>query len=539
MAHFPPEIFNEIFSVATPDTVRTCRLLNRHLSQLATSHAFRHVRIEAAGEVSKFVNISQAPHLRCHTRELSISTLVGPPFEYHVNNTCKFPLDFFLALPNLRLFSGLTRLHLGFNEYCGNNEARTFLDVEENNDFRYYVLWTVFACLTGEWTAESSSDLYEDLDFNIYEEDNHEESEDDEGSEGMVSPETLLERLTLEAVDARTDVITLEALAIQNLAGYDDTRLTSSDLFRKVLSTITDLKLHVVFEKEDECPEDEIYLPERFAFMESLHKTWLAPKVAQNLRVLSLFCDDYWGWTPKMDFREINPGIGPHSGFPNLEVLALGNYIFSHDWQIDWIPSLGRQNRYGGLRELYLDDCPILYYFHLYTDLDKSTGYPVTKSFLGSHNEPLGTQLKQESHLRWDHILSSWKKNMNALKVFRSGSGDWQSHNSDLIGSAYEQLGLGWTDRHDNRFNRANFITYDCPPPRDREEISDFRRWFRGVGIGSDETTPPLQYIEFHHGTGPSPWLGGTDAEHGFFEHPHESDLQALEHLLKTIKSHT
>lgn len=42
--------------------------------------------------------------------------------------------------------------------------------------------------------------------------------------------------------------------------------------------------------------------------------------------------------------------------FPNLQSLALGNFSFCHDVQVDWILSHG-----ATLRELYLDACTILY----------------------------------------------------------------------------------------------------------------------------------------------------------------------------------
>lgn len=41
----------------------------------------------------------------------------------------------------------------------------------------------------------------------------------------------------------------------------------------------------------------------------------------------------------------------------SLRVLALGNYTLSHDWEIDWIASLGKQNGHSGLQEIYLDEC--------------------------------------------------------------------------------------------------------------------------------------------------------------------------------------
>lgn len=39
-----------------------------------------------------------------------------------------------------------------------------------------------------------------------------------------------------------------------------------------------------------------------------------------------------------MDLRAVNPGSGRTSGgLLHLRVLALGHYVFSHEWQVDWI----------------------------------------------------------------------------------------------------------------------------------------------------------------------------------------------------------
>ncbi|KAI1402009.1 hypothetical protein F4819DRAFT_305431 [Hypoxylon fuscum] len=527
MAAFPPEIFNCVFSLAAHQTLLNCRLLNKQLSSLATSHAFRHIYLEAAGDVSHFVKISQTPHLRSQVREVSIDTLVES-FQYHRNETPKFPLGFFLALSDLRLFSELKKLNLIFNEYCGNEEEHyTLYSIEENYDFRYWVLWTAFSCLTGEWTAQSSSDLYEELDITFYE------------NEESIGQEVFLGRLNsgdTNDLSGRASVIALETLTIRNLAGYDDTRLTSSDLFKKVLSTVTDLKLYIVFETYDSSPENEMYFPEPYGFMESLDKTWLAPEIARNLRVLSLFCDNYWGWIPKMDFRDVNPSTGPESGFPKLEVLALGNYVFSHEWQIGWFASLGHHNRYGGLRELYLDDCPILYFARIYGELDQtpgSVGYPLKESILAQQWE---NEVNQNYHMRWHHVLPRWRENMTALKVFRMGHGNWRSHQTQLIQEAYNELGIEWKNVYWQRFDRMNFETFDCHPGvENRSDVEDYAPWFEGVGIGEDRDVT-LQYIHFNHEIGPSQWVVDEEAENADFEKPRALDEQSLEGLRATIR---
>lgn len=128
--------------------------------------------------------------------------------------------------------------------------------------------------------------------------------------------------------------IELRSLTVSNLADRDDKRLTSSPAFKAVLSSpsFVDLKM-LVTDKFKPLDNTELALhhPDKYNFFESLPATWLAPVVTQNLRTLSLYYHgSYWGWCPKLDFRLVNPAPGG-GGFPNLRVLALGHYVFSHD----------------------------------------------------------------------------------------------------------------------------------------------------------------------------------------------------------------
>jgi len=70
------------------------------------------------------------------------------------------------------------------------------------------------------------------------------------------------------------------------------------------------------------------------------------------------------GFFPKLDLRTIH--------FPQLRTLALGNYTFTHDWQLEWITSHALT-----LQNLYLDDCPILYQMILFLAPKDSEGYYV------------------------------------------------------------------------------------------------------------------------------------------------------------------
>ncbi|KAK7937767.1 uncharacterized protein PG986_014635 [Apiospora aurea] len=178
-------------------------------------------------------------------------------------------------------------------------------------------------------------------------------------------------------------------------------------------------------------------LGDRFDYFQNLPKVWLPPSIAQNLRVLSLSYDDYWGWTPKMDFRTVNPGVG----FPNLKVLSLGCYVFSYKWQVDWIASLGRQNGRGGLEELYLKDCPIMWEARVHSALDDSItelqtssgevvqisneGYPTNQSL--QLPDDLSGLIEVSFPLRWSSVLDHWANSTlsSTLKTFVMGSEPW------------------------------------------------------------------------------------------------------------------
>lgn len=61
-----------------------------------------------------------------------------------------------------------------------------------------------------------------------------------------------------------------------------------------------------------------------------------------------------------MAFRLVSPGVPV--AFPKLCVLALGNFVFSQPWQVNWITNLIE----AGLEELYPDDCPVLWHAYTY-----------------------------------------------------------------------------------------------------------------------------------------------------------------------------
>ncbi|EON99919.1 putative f-box domain protein [Phaeoacremonium minimum UCRPA7] len=556
MVPFSADLYQHVFSFLPQRTVLDCRLLNKSVGGLATVLAFRHVRLEAcrAAPVG-FIKLAFNEGLRNLVREITLDTWVGPEFNYHANLNYEEPKAFLRALPHLRSFRNLMKLNVRFNEYCGNEDGDDWggISFEETYDFRFCILDAVFRCVAGTWTESYQREWLEEHDL-----------EDDVSDEDV--QDTFLGYLDANDMFPTTPM-QLTSLTISNLADYDDRRLTSSEAFMTVMAlpSLRELKVLVTVELVDYAPEDAVWLPEQYDFFESLPQTWLSPSIAQDLRVLSLYSVDYWGWNPKMDFRVVNPLAGKQSGFPNLRVLALGNYIFSHEWQVDWIASLGRCNGRGGLEELYLDDCPIMWQARNYepfdesktilgTDVDGNTieicneGYPLKEIMNRDNPTPqLDEPGVKEYDLRWHHMLETWRKEMHGLKVFKMGSGDWRGEAADIDGNPDEEplnmLSPADQERISHRMKDTVFLNYDSPSPPAPDE-SDSRFKSRTSGLRQDRQHI-LQYLQFNIGIGPSPWLERDfgsklmrDSDSGLaeYERCRTKDEEALKTLIQGLE---
>ncbi|KAK7223347.1 hypothetical protein V2G26_011350 [Clonostachys chloroleuca] len=178
---------------------------------------------------------------------------------------------------------------------------------------------------------------------------------------------------------------------------------------------------------------------------------------------------DPWGWNPKMDFRTVNHSQG---GFPKLEVLALGNYVLSHEWQIDWIISQGRES--GGLKRLYLDRCSVLHRGNIPgplpgpstvvgqdaqgNDIEVSNvNYPRIDIMKRYNGEGTG-MVEIFPELRWSQILRRFRESMRSLEVFEVMSQLEIEYNEDS-----EELPTrrGALDDSDPRFCTGRFSTYE------------------------------------------------------------------------------
>ena len=184
-----------------------------------------------------------------------------------------------------------------------------------------------------------------------------------------------------------------------------------------MLSRLTELHLKIATENEDACPENNIsYNTLHSFFQEVLPNAWLKP-AANQLTHLTLYCTTYWGWAPAFDPRTLH--------FPKLKYLALGNYTFAHDWQIDWITTHG-----STLKTLVLDDCPILFYIWPAQSLREHT-------FSVSHedhikfidNDELDDRGIDDSHYtystRWHNLFPRLETGLPALTKFVYTHGEW------------------------------------------------------------------------------------------------------------------
>jgi hypothetical protein len=518
----PPELWDDICSLLAKPSLLSLKLVCSRLNTIALPWAYRQIRLEGFGNsAERFVEIAKSPRLRNLVRELTIDTSVDLDFSYNCNDSYPYPTEFLDALVYMHCFNSLSAVHLRFNQYCGEDD-RVGLVIEETYGFRYRVLDTVFHCIAGMWTVEKQMEIEEKV-------------EDEYHDYERTYPED-------EFTGSLSQVMPLNELTISNLADYYDPDLASSAAFKKVMSmpSLTNLKLFITTEINEDTDDSTAYYEEKYAFFDSLPNTWLSQSISDNLTVLSLYARDYWGWFPKMDFRNMK--------FPQLKVLALGHYVFSHEWQIDWISSIGRGDGGEGLRELYLDDCPILYQAFQASPLDDSDpGYPALETVLDHENGELHSYT-----MRWSHVLSRWSTTMRGLREFRMGHGHWTADEApeDTLESHLVDFGEDEERQSVLRYRLSNNThrSFDCPEPIDRDygdedpsKICATSKYLRGTGING-RGGYKLQYIEYDIHTHPSPWYEkfwsyrlddeGFEPEQGTWA----TDIAALEAFTAKIK---
>ncbi|KAM0441240.1 hypothetical protein ACHAPT_000547 [Fusarium lateritium] len=497
-------------------------------SILATPYAFRNLRFRAYGdEPERFMRIAECEKLRPFVREITCDTWVGPYFEPRRNLPYRPPSSFFDALPFVALFRNLDTLHLRFDYDCGPLS-------EETEGFRYRVLDTVFRSLAGTWSEEGQRKTDDQVGFYHW----------FKYIMGKVPAE-----MPRSPVGLRT-------LTISNLGDSDDWRATKSEAFQSVLRSLDDLRLYVSTQTTGPEREFTTQSSDKFVMFSTLPRSWVQPAVANNIRVLSLYCHEEWGWYPKMDFRLIGAG----GGMPNLRVLALGKFVFSHEWQIGWFGSLK-------LEKFYLEGCSILFHASENSEpMDHST-----ERYRNAKGEDIfisndgylarGVELPDDEEaellqpgIRWDHLLSHWTSSMPNLRVFKMGSGrnGWgafpQDHHATTKMMDAEDTAPTQPARQ-QPFIHSAFRYFDRPSP----ELTgrDLFRYGAGILEDYDGKLPYVywsdeRYYDYDDVWGE--WGKGVDEDerlwcYGIVEssrlaaYERTRDQAALDHLLLTVKA--
>lgn len=482
-----PEIWEPICShLSAQDGLLCLRLTSSQLNLIALPYAFKSLHLKAYGtSAERFTTIAKSTKLRGFVREVTIDTSIGPGFEYHANKTYEIPSPFLNALPYLRCFSKVTALHLRFSEFCGDHiRERASVKIEETWDFRYHVLDTIFHCITGIWTQQKQIEIDQLVNLNGYE------------------PKYPNDDLGIPS----DQVIQIKQLTISNLADYHDPYVYSSKAWEKFLSlsSLVDLKLTLATEIDAAEPERSVFFEEKYEMFDNMPQTWLSPSLGENLRTLSLYYQDYWGWFPMMDLRK----VGGDSPFPRLKVLALGKYVFSERWEVDWFSSVGKNNGSHGLEELYLDDCPILFSSRDLgmnpTSLGINPRQASTRDLIAAHSSRRVFQYT----MRWHHVFSRWAKSMNGLRIFRMGLATFDAAQKK---EAYAHLDEDGLDQRILHNFHTNLDFRSLVDGNEGDGIFTVGKYLDGTKV-SQWRSARMQYVKFDVGKGPSPYLRAIDS---------------------------
>ncbi|KAF5597826.1 hypothetical protein FPCIR_3402 [Fusarium pseudocircinatum] len=384
----PTEIVLMVCSYLWKQDQLSSRLVSGKLHYAATIHAFRSLRLRPdRNSTLQFREIALSEKLRTFVKEVTIETELDPGIRFHSDRevfaVCQNFLQF---LPYLALFNNLKHLHLQFSR---SSHPRDY-NIEEGLQYRYLVLDIISHCAVGMWTPENRKTIY--------------------AAELPAIWSSHMFTYTHDGPALPGDSLQIKELTISHLADYNDPRLIQSKAWNKLLRlpTLIDLKLLV---GEDHVNNRTDLAVETSEFFSALPSQWLQPDLVQKLQVLSLFYIDFWGWFPRMDLSQLGD-------LPTLKVLALGRYIFTDKKQTDWIASLGKRNKSGGLEELYLDECCIMFEVIGPLTID---GYPVQGVGINWNADVECTRYGR----RWHHVLSEWRTSMKGLKKFVMGVGDF------------------------------------------------------------------------------------------------------------------
>ncbi|KAL4994963.1 hypothetical protein BDV10DRAFT_188511 [Aspergillus recurvatus] len=201
--------------------------------------------------------------------------------------------------------------------------------------------------------------------------------------------------------------LAIQDLAIQELQNINPEDPDAIANLNKVLGNIQSLRLNIANQLGPDADENA----ERDAgheFYPILPALWLKPTTA-NIEHLTLYSSIYFGFYPKCDLPSVH--------FPRLKSLSLGNYTFVHDTQLTWITFHG-----STLRELYLDNCPILHEVavNITNDLYRIHRTPLPLDSYKTHPNLRG-KLHAIYPTRWADYFRAFTTQLPHLRHFRFG----------------------------------------------------------------------------------------------------------------------
>ncbi|KAI3392725.1 hypothetical protein diail_5282 [Diaporthe ilicicola] len=517
MADLPDDVLRNIFSFLPQETIVQCRFVSRAVEPLARAFAFRSIHLDVNCAVGPFLSVVRSERLRPVVRELTLDFLQDLPTlragEVPYDVRLQKHRKILMAVPLVRFFSGLRALNVRFGREQNRGLQRLMVarggtlgrgDLD-TNCLSPTCIEALLKCISGSWTEESQAQW--DERWNRW-----------EGSRAEA-----LSHLSLNTGNpADTEsfgmtqhfpktAINLSTLTVSNLSENDSEYLKASPVLQRFLATQSLSTMQLLTTGWDCNPAmpDSFPLHNRHIFLTNLPSTWLSPSISDRLRTLSLYSHDLWGWYPKMDFRLLGRGPNGTGGLPNLRTLALGKFVFSHQWQVDWIAQVGSENGRGGLQELYLDNCPIMWRGRVFGPVD-SEGFPRAEVMTQELNHPGSWDPAiVDVDLRWASVLKEWRQKMRSLRVFRMGGGDWEGEFSADVAMAKTASQAWVVDGAYTMAKRRNEDTVHLN--YDKYSVEDCHKHGQGIirdGVGlCQKRQYLLQYIQFEQALGDSPWV--------------------------------
>ena len=217
----------------------------------------------------------------------------------------------------------------------------------------------------------------------------------------------------------------IKSLSIEGLQDFNVSSIVDSTAFKSLISGLTSLSLSIVSDQDDKGDCYSLFFQEFHKFASELPKIWLMPS-AGSLTKLVLYFDQHVGYFPRIDLRGVH--------FPHLRVLALSRYVFSHDWQFDWI--FGHRE---SLEEISLDGCPIIYARETTQNIDAEE-YLIWDGRSRSTMTDGTPRNIFTFERRWCEIFDRLRKEMPRLRDFRFDAlAFW--FNTGILLTRYDVLG--------------------------------------------------------------------------------------------------